>query len=126
MHFALLSVLTDRHPLFEALRQTLTLTHLRTLAQLLAPGGRALLITDLSSSEIHPLGETASPAELMQELVQGGSVFGIAHPGHLRAIANDDPVLQKLEISEPLEAWIWHDGPSRRFLVYALELARPR
>lgn len=128
LHRAALNMMTDQHRLYPAVRQIVTLTHLRTLLRLLSPGGRALLVTDICSSEIDPLSGAEPGADLrplMGELLAAGRAFGVANPKEIAAIVHDDPELgQRSQLSEPLDAWLWQAGPERRFLVYAAELAR--
>ena len=128
LQLTLLQLLGDTHQLFIALREFLTLTHLRTLAALTKPGGRALLVTDLCSAELFPRGRPRSDADLtllMQELVDKGHVIHSSHPELIRATLEDDPVLERSfdggQLSPP---WLWQNGPDRRFLVYALTLRR--
>jgi hypothetical protein len=46
-------------------------------------------------------------------------------PALLRAIVSDDPILGRaIELSEPLDAWLWQNGPDTSFIVYALELSQ--
>ncbi len=36
-----------------------------------------------------------------------------------------DPVLKRVVYaSDPVDLWLWHNGPERTFLVYAMELLR--
>jgi hypothetical protein len=128
LQLTLLQLLGDTHQLFVALREFLTLTHLRTLAALTKPGGRALLVTDLCSAEVFPKGRPRNDADLaplMQELVDKGHVIHSSHPELIRATLDDDPVLARSfdhgQLSPP---WLWQNGPDRRFLVYALTLPR--
>ena len=128
LQLTLLQLLGDTHQLFIALREFLTLTHLRTLAALTKPGGRALLVTDLCSAEMFPGGRPRNDADLtplMQELVDKGHVIHSSHPELIRATLADDPVLERSfgggQLSPP---WLWQNGPQRRFLVYALTLPR--
>jgi hypothetical protein len=122
------AVLGDQHRLFEAVRHTLSVTHLRVLHALTRPGGCALVVTDVSADALEALpaeapGESLVP--LVSLLCEQGSVFQVAHPELLRAIGKDDPVLARdVVVSPVLDAWFWHNGPGSRFLVYALELAR--
>lgn len=128
LQLTLLQLLGDTHQLFFALREFLTLTHLRSLAALTKPGGRALLVTDLCSAEMFPPGRPRNDADLaplMQELVDQGHVIHSSHPELVRVTLDDDPVLKRAfgtgQLSSP---WIWQNGPERRFLVYALTLPR--
>jgi len=126
MHLAVLSVLSPEHRLFEATRQLVNLSHLRTLARLATPTGRALLATDVASDEIHPLGELDEAADhlpLLAELARTGSLVFAVQPELLAWTVGEDPMLQRsVEMSAPLAAWIWRNGPNRIFLVYAAEL----
>lgn len=128
LQLALLQLLGDRHQLFVALREFLTLTHLRTLAALTKPGGRALLVTDLCESNVFPPGrprDDADLAPLMAELVAKGHVIHSSHPELIRATLDDDPVLKRyFAEAEQSPPWLWQNGPSHRFLVYALTLPR--
>jgi SAM-dependent methyltransferase len=128
LHRAPLNTLTDRHRLYFAVRQIVTLTHLRTLLRLLTPGGRALLVTDVCSSEIDPLSGAEPGVDLralMQQLLAAGRAIGVADPVALSAMVREDPTLGRHgELSGPLDAWLWQASPERRFLVYASELVR--
>jgi hypothetical protein len=122
------AVLGDSHRLFQAVRHTLSVTHLRVLHGLAAKGGRSLLVTDLSADSIKKLPDEASRDELLAlipELIRGGNVFQIAQPALLGAMAKDDPVISAdAALSKPIDAWYWQNGPDNRFLVYATELER--
>lgn len=128
LQLTLLQLLGDTHQLFIALREFLTLTHLRTLAALTKPGGRALLVTDLCSAEMFPKGRPRDDADLlplMRELVDKGHVIHSSHPELIRATLDDDPVLKRsFDDGQLGPPWLWQNGPSRRFLVYALTLPR--
>jgi hypothetical protein len=128
LQLSLLGVLGDQHRLFVALREVLTLTHLRTLAALTKPGGVALLVTDLCEGSVFPPGRPKNDADvepLMQELLRLGHVIHSSHPALIRLPLSDDPVLLKaFDAAEQSAPWIWQNGPERRFLVYALTLPR--
>jgi hypothetical protein len=128
LQLTLLEVMGEQHRLFGALRELLTLTHLRVLSALAAPGGRALLVTDLCDDTVFPAGRPRDPSDLtplLQDLVAAGKVIYTAHPEVFKITLQDDPVLsrtfQPAQLSTP---WLWQNGPDRRFLVYALELSR--
>jgi hypothetical protein len=128
LQLSLLRLLSDRHPLFGALREFLTLTHLRTLAALTAPGGAALLATDLCEAAVFPPGRPSTEQDLpalMSELLAARTVIHASHPELLELTLNDDPVLKRtFGPSQRSAPWLWHNGPDRTFLVYALELER--
>jgi hypothetical protein len=122
------AILGDAHRLFEAVRHTLTVTHLRVLHALTRPGGSALFVSDVSADRITSLPEddpTTNFAPLVSALVLEGNVFQVAAPDLIRGVVKDDPVLSKdIRASPVLDAWFWLNGPANRFLVYALELER--
>jgi SAM-dependent methyltransferase len=128
LQLSLLQVLGDQHRLFAALRELLTLTHLRVLSALTATAGRALLVTDLCDATVFPAGRPRDDSDLtplFHELVAAGSVIYTAHPEVFRITLQDDPVLARTFAPARLSTpWLWQNGPERRFLVYALELAR--
>lgn len=127
LQLVLLEEIGDRHPAFETLRGLINAVHVRVLAALMRPSGRALLVTDLTSDETYPLdalGPDADLQKLMADLVSVGNVIHAAHPGLLSAEIRRDPVLSAaFEVRFPVGPWLWHDGPERIFLVYGLEIA---
>lgn len=126
MQLGVVSALGDRHPLFQAVRFTLNLTHLRTLAELTNPGGKALLVTDLTEASLFPLvNNPLAGLELLRAACASGKVFDFAAPEQLLTSLLDDPVLRRV-FPEPtiVDAWLWTNGPQVTFLVYACELAR--
>ncbi|HEY6077886.1 MAG TPA: hypothetical protein VIW29_03745 [Polyangiaceae bacterium] len=128
LQLQLLELLGDQHRLFGALRQFLSLTHLRTLAALSQPLGQALLITDLCESAVFPAGRPRDSADLeplLRELVRVGHVIHSSHPELLTLTLQDDPVLARSFTSVKQSApWLWQNGPELRFLVYGLILQR--
>jgi hypothetical protein len=129
LQLAVVNVLSPAHPLFDAVRQVVNVTHLRTLAALAAPDkGRALLVSDVSSNVITPLGPFEPGADLrslLVELMREGKVIHVLRPDVIEQVVAGDPALSVLVTASPvLDAWLWQNGPERTFLVYALELAR--
>jgi hypothetical protein len=128
MQLGLLRGFGDQHRLFAALTHTLRLTHLRTLRRLVAPGGCAIFASDVTSGDIHPLDPPDPDADLrplLDEAIAAGKAFYAADPRLLRATLGDDPVLRRdVELSEPLDAWLWQNGPQQRLLVYAVAMRR--
>jgi hypothetical protein len=129
LQLVLLQVVGDGHPRFGDLRAALNRAHVRTLGALLAPGGVALLVTDLTTSEIHPplihVDAGADLARLMSELIAAGSIIYIANPGPLSSEMRRDPALkQSFAVRYPIGPWLWRNGPTQVLLVYALEIRR--
>lgn len=126
MQLAALNVMSSGHRLFEPVRQLINLAHLRTLAALVAPGGRAVLVNDVASDQDYALGGVSDGGDLralLAELVSAGKVIFAVRPDLLAWAVREDPVLSRsITLSEPLAAWLWHNGPERIFLVYATEL----
>jgi hypothetical protein len=97
--------------------------HLRLMARLAAPGGEALLITDVASSqmvaELPALDAEALPG-LLTELGRNGRHFRGVHPRQLLAALCVDPAVGPLVAdAAPLSPWRWrlHD---RTYLVGAV------
>lgn len=128
IQLSLRDLVGERDRDFPALRATMNAIHVRLLAGLLGPRGKALLATDMASSTTYPLDSLPADADvagLFQELVATGNVFFISHPGLLAAEIRRDPQLDPhLTVHFPVGAWLWQNGPNIRYLVYALELAR--
>jgi hypothetical protein len=124
LQLAVLRELGAGHRLFEAVTHTVTLTHLRLIAALTAPGGAALLVSEMTSNETYPLAEVTPGSdllELLRALMATGNAIGVAHPAGLIAVAEDDPTLRSQSTwALPHAAWIWEQGPERSFLTYAL------
>jgi hypothetical protein len=128
MHLAVRNVLSDTHQLFQAASYTVTLTHLRTLARLTEPGGLALLASDIATEQMAPLqgvDEHSDCRALLARQISSGDVFDAVQPSAIVSIARDDPTLQReLGRAQLADAWVWHNGDTRIFLVYALDLER--
>jgi len=129
LQLVLLQVLGDVNPRFNELRATLNRAHVRTLGALLAPGGVALLVTDLTDTNIYPpLGQVAAGSDLgklMSDLIAAGSIIYVAHPGLLSSeMRRDARLKQTFSVRFPIGPWLWRNGPSHVLLVYALEIRR--
>jgi hypothetical protein len=128
LQLGLRTELSDDHPLFGAASYTLDLLHLRTLAALAAPGGRALLVSDVADDQLAPLAGLEPEDDLLQllaGLVLHGEVFASVSPVLLSQICLDDPVLASQLALQPLrDVWLWQLTEQRSYLVYALLLER--
>jgi hypothetical protein len=126
LQLLLLNVLGERHQLIEAARQIQNLVHLRSIARLLSPGGRGLLVSDVTSNETFDFAKLAPDADLpalVQDLARRGALIYSVNPELLAFTAREDPFLAKsVELSPLRDAWLWQNGPLRTFLVCALEL----
>ena len=129
LQLVLLQVIGDTNPRFGELREAVNRAHVRVLGALLAPGGVALLVTDLTDSGIYPpLNHVAANADLgrlMSDIIAGGHFIFVAHPGQLSSEMRRDPELkQQFAVRFPIGPWLWRNGPSQVLLVYALEIRR--
>lgn len=128
LHFALLNVFSERHRLYEPLRQFLNLVHLRSLALLLAPSGCGLLVSDVASNEMiarSGVVEEREPLRLLAELSRIGCVIHAVQPAFLEWSVREDPLLSRsVSLEPPSRAWQWQVGPDRSFLVFVQRLLR--
>ncbi len=117
----LTSVVGPEHGSLGDIHQAAAVAHLRAVAALLAPGGQAVFITDVVSSETYPLEELAPGRdlkELLTELAYAGNHFRGVNPVALSRILRRDAVLSKQAGSgRPLEPWLWRAVAARTFLV---------
>lgn len=128
MQLSVLNALTDKHQLFQAVRHTVSVTHLRTLSSLTRAGGRCLFVTDLVSTErLSEAGDPKkeSPRQLYERALKEGNLIYVAHPKLLEGMLRDDPTLRReLTLSSERDVWLWQQGPDRTFVVYAAEMRR--
>ncbi len=118
-----------RHPQLHLVACALALAHVRSLAQMVRPGGRAHIVTDTVTTETYPLEElwdAQPPRALLDHLELSNNVFSGTGPTFLRRIFSTDrlvaPLLQgPVRLQEP---WLWRFSPERSYLVYALSFDR--
>lgn len=100
--------------------------HLRTMLHLLKPGGTALLINDVVSSDTCPelgdLPEEQLP-DLLTRLLDAGNFFTGCNPAAIAATLQRDPGVRAggVKVARP---WRWRIG-DRFYLVCALVFHRP-
>jgi len=128
MSFSARDALGDAHRMLGPLRIALVKTHLVTLVGLTAPGGTALLASDLTSSTSFPLADVRPEQNLfdvMGDIVEKGAFYHAANPNLIEGIIDADPVLQAMT-GEPelLEPWLWKGAFDRTYFVYALRFRR--
>ncbi len=108
--------------------QALRRAHLALMLDLLAPGGAALLVSDLVASDSVPgLADTpaAEVKELMARLIEERNFFSGANPFALLTDLRDGPGLRdKVDRVAMIEPWIWRFSADRSFLVYGIALRR--
>jgi hypothetical protein len=110
------------HPRFRSERAKTVVQHLRLILGLLAPGGCAILVNDVLSSDTVPrlrqVPEDDLP-RLMQQLVLEGKTFGCMDPGAMGSALDRLSFAGSRRWSAP---WLWDLSPSRSYLVYGLVL----
>jgi len=128
MQLSLLTELGDSHRLFGALSYTLTLTHMRTLSALTAPGGHVVFATDAATEQMAPLAELDAGTDwldLLRRLAVSQDLFSSLNPLLISEMLGDDPVLsEELAVHPISDAWLWHNSEQRIYLVYAVILER--
>jgi hypothetical protein len=113
----------EGHPRFMALVRAIRAGHLRLLTRLTEPGGAAVLITDVASTDTFPtLGsvpETALPG-LLRGLAAGRKFFHGVDPAVLTRAFREDPILSARVASlERVPPWRWNLH-GRVYLVLAM------
>ena len=128
MSFHLTDVLGNRHLMVEPIRQSLLVTHLRTLLELTAPGGQSLLVTDLTSSNAYPLDELPPERDLgpvMDNIVAQNAFYVAANPNLIKRLLRREPALRgRASEPAPIAPWLWTGAFGRTYLVYGLRLQR--
>lgn len=121
-------VLGRSHPRRRELLLALRTRHLRTVVDLLAPGGAAVIVCDVASSDGHPQLATARRdrlPDLLDRLTYTDRGFEGLSPQSMRSAVQSDPLIAPLlGAVQTVAPWLWRLGPKRTFLVYALRLRR--
>jgi hypothetical protein len=114
-------------PEAHAFTELVRLQHLRTVAELTAPGGTALLFTDFVSSESCPeLLDTPPPAlpAVMHRVVAAHGCFSGMNPLAIHRLLASPPLASYWAEPPALSLpWVWDLGP-RRYLVTAIACRR--
>lgn len=117
--------LGEGHPRFAELVLAIRAAHLRLLARLLVPGGRAVLVADFVSSQTAAellVGDPDWPPFLRQTAAQG-NFFHASHPWAVLAQLQNDPLLnQTVSDIRPTGCWRWNQG-ARVYAVAAFEFS---
>ena len=117
-----------QHPQLHLMAAALAVSHLRSLAAMIAPGGTGLLVTDTISSETYALEELwgdQPPLALLEEVDRANRVLTGTAPSFLRKILREDPEVAPLvSPGRLIEPWLWRFTDEITFLVYALVFQR--
>lgn len=113
----------EGHPRFADLVRSIRLGHLRLLTRLVAPGGSAVLVTDVISSDALPVLATVTEPELpglLDRLTRAGGLIHGVNPADILAVLRRDPVLAARVVDlEPVPPWLWRLH-ARSYLVWAV------
>jgi hypothetical protein len=106
----------------------LVVAHLRTVGQLLAPGGTGVIVTDTVSSDSYALEELwgeRTPLALLDHLEETENFLSGTSPSFLRRILRTDETLAPL-VDPPrlIEPWLWRLDEHLTLLAYALVFGR--
>lgn len=120
---ALTHFVTEKDAQFLPLVQAVRRGHLVRMLQLLKPGGRGILISDLVSSETTPALTSINDASLPKLLAQAlatGNFFSGLHPGVMLQDLETQPGIAPYVDSPTMTTpWRWEMGP-RVYAVYAI------
>lgn len=117
----------EQHPRFLEAVQAVRLGHLRLLAELVAPGGVGVLVSDVVSSDTAPALTAVSPEVLpvlLGQLIQQHNFFHGVNPAVLMSLLRSE-AMQTLQVRNPkgLPPWRWDIGP-RTYAVCAVRFER--
>lgn len=121
------ATLGSGHPQFTRLAARVRARHVELLVDSVRPGGRAVIVTDVTSSDIVPeLGSVTQgqlPA-LLERIMRGGPFLTGVNPFHLQRLCRELPSLAPrvaaVRVSHP---WVWQ-FPGRTYVVCAIEIRR--
>jgi hypothetical protein len=121
-------VLGDKHPDLTRVALAVRTGHLRLMVRLLRPGGHAVLITDVVSSDTTPSLANAANGSLPQilaEAIEDRNFFTGVNPLALLAVFSSDAWLcANVVVGELVGPWAWRVGPDRTYLVVAVPFTR--
>lgn len=120
---AVVLTLGEAHPRFLDMITAIRLRHLRLLTELLTPGGRGVLVSDIVSTDTAP--QLASVpesqfADTVGRLINAHNFFTGANPAVLQSLFATDPELHVHTTAAQLNLpWPWHLG-NRTYAVTAV------
>jgi hypothetical protein len=122
---AMNTALGDEHPQFRNLASAVRIRHLLHLVGSVRPGGRVLIVTDLTSTDTYPELFSTSQRELpelLERIMAEDRFLTGVNPFHLQRLCHEVPELARrvaeVRVSRP---WTWY-FPGRTHVVCAVEL----
>jgi hypothetical protein len=117
------------HPHLFEIAEALVSAHLRALVSVARPGGTAVLVTDVVSSETYPLEELADDEplpRLLDRLEATDNVLTGTQPRFLRRFFLRDAIAAPLVDGPPRlqDPWLWRLSDELTLLAYALVMVR--
>lgn len=121
-------VLGRTHPRRRELLVALRTRHLRTIVDLLAPGGAGVIVCDVASSTGYAElldGRREKLPALLDRLTYTDRGFDGLSPVEMEKAIRSDPLIAPLiGPVRQVAPWLWRLGPRRAFLVYALRFRK--
>lgn len=121
---SVVAAIGSEHPRFVDVLSAVRLRHLRSLAELTAPGGLAVLITDVVSSDTCSALVSVPPeqvAGLVRQSIDARNFFHGVNPAVIDHLLRSDLQLAAIvEAPEFMPPWRWDLGP-RVYAVYAVQ-----
>lgn len=119
--------LGERHPRFLDVLQAIRWGHLRLLLDLLAPGGRGVLVTDLVSSdtcaELRTVPDHELPS-LLNQLIEARNFYHGVNPAVLYSLLATDPLVSpQVTGLAAIHPWRWDMG-ARVYAVCAFRFRK--
>jgi len=119
--------LGSQHPQFTRLAAVVRSRHVERLIDSVRPGGRALIVTDVTSSDLVPeLGKTSQTElpNLLEQIMREERFLTGVNPFHIHRLCNELPGLKRdvgtVRASHP---WVWQ-FPNKTYAVCAIEIHR--
>ena len=119
--------LGGQHPQFTRLAALVRSRHVELLVDSVRPGGRAVIVTDITSSDLVPELSSVSPGQLpalLERIMRDGRFLSGVNPFHLQRLCRELPSLARrvasVRVSHP---WVWQ-FPGRTYVVCAVEIRR--
>jgi hypothetical protein len=113
------------HPCLQVIACATAVAHLRSLVRMVRPGGTAILITDVVSSETFAFEERVArgvePLDLLAQIDEEDASFTGTSPSFtLEIMTADAEIASALESPRLVTPWGWRFNDEVRYLVYAL------